>query len=149
MDVFGVALSGRDLWLLGGVGLLLAWLVPHRLSLTRDQLARRLAACTAIVDAFRPELLAIQQTDQDIGRFILTDAAFKKHSTAIITHRRHLSWMQRIRLYYAWKQLACPTRRDQGARSYFQYCDAGSLEKRRVIRPLAVASIQRIISILE
>lgn len=150
MKIFGLTLGVTDLWLLGGVGLLLSWLVPYRLSISRDVIARRRTAAAAIAAAFRPELTAALQGDGDVGRYILTEAAHKKHEAAIIANIGALTWFQRLRLRQAWRRLSTYSGGSGHVyRDYSQYTDNGALQKRRAIRPIVIARLQRIVSIVE
>jgi len=111
------------------------------------RIARREAEERIIV-GFQPELDAMIQTNED-ARLILTDEAFNKHEAIIRNNKRSLTYLQQIRLNSAWDDLAYYQKGNkQKIPSYVMYADCGSLDKRREIRPLAIARIQNIISIV-
>lgn len=146
MQIFGFAFSSADLWLFGGVGALLSWLVPYRLGFGKDAVARQRVAADAIASAFRQELTAIHQSNGDIGRHILTNAVFKKHEAAILNNVGELFFIQRMRLRWRWRRLAYHKKdKNQQVPFYTQYFDGGSLMRRRAIRPLVISRIKRII----
>ncbi len=145
MDIFGITLSDRDLWLLGWVSLLLGWLVS--LSPSKENVARRRAAGDAIATAFRAELTAILQTNDDIGAHILTETAFKKHEAVILNNIGGLSWLQQLRLRLAWRKLAYHEEdKKQKIPYYDRYVDGGSINERNIVRPLVIARLKRVIA---
>lgn len=122
--------------------------VGYRLTLGRDILAAQKAAGASIARAFHPELDALVQTDED-ARLIMTDDTFKKHESTIRNNRRQLSWLRQLRLRHAWQAVAYhPQDNEQGVPFYAMYADCGSLNKRRQMRPVAIARIEKIISIV-
>ncbi len=60
MNVFGVTLSRTDLWLLGGVGLCLAWLVPQWLAVAKEKQTVSRAAAAKLRGAFSPALARLE-----------------------------------------------------------------------------------------
>ena len=128
--------------------LILLWF-GYRLRLTEQAVKHRIEAGRRIADAFRPELDALVQNGGDAG-LVLTDEAFKKHEAAIRNHKRKLSWWAQFRLHRAWRKLAYHKQdKKQKLPFYEQYFDGGSLNMRAAVRPLAIARIQKIISIVE
>lgn len=128
--------------------LILVWL-GYRLRLTEQVIKHRIEAGRRIADAFRPELDALVQYGGNAG-LVLTDEVFKKHEAAIRNNTRNLSWWVQLRLHLAWRDLAYLGKsKKQQIPFYEQYFDGGSLDKRATVRPLAIARIQRIISIVE
>ena len=126
----------------------MVWL-NHVLANTRDKAKERHTAGSAVVEAFRPELDALRQTDQDC-RLILSDSAYRRHESAIRNFLLFLSWINRLRIHHAWRRLAY---HQQGKKSripfYEQYADCGSLTKRRNVRPDVIERILRIIAIAQ
>lgn len=101
-----------------------------------------------IIEAFQPELDALIQTSGDAGN-ILTDEVLNKHDSAIRNNLPRLLWIQKFRLRRAWHEMAyCQVDEQHKILFYTMYSDCGSLDIRRKMRPLAIARIQKIISIV-
>ena len=101
-----------------------------------------------IIEAFHSELDALIQTNED-AHLILTDEVLNKHDSAIRNNLPRLLWFQRFRLNRAWDEMAkYQIDKNHKILFYTMYADCGSLDKRKVMRPLAIARIQKIISIV-
>lgn len=101
-----------------------------------------------IIEAFQPELDALIQSSGDTGN-ILTDEILNKHDAAIRSNLPRLLWIQKFRLRRAWNEMAyCQVDEHHKILFYTMYSDCGSLDIRRKMRPLAIARIQKIISIV-
>lgn len=125
---------------------LLTVYLNHRFANTRDKINRRRNQGQTIADAFKPELDALIQTDQDC-RLILTEQAYQKHESAIRDFMLYLSWIDELRLKWLWYRLAMiKVGKKQHIPFYEQYADCGSLNKRREVRPTVIKRIQDIIS---
>ena len=126
--------------------LLLAAYINHLLANTRDRVSRRRNQGQVVTSAFKPELDALIQTDQDC-RLILTNQAYQKHESAIRDFMLYLSWINKFRLKWFWYRLAMiKVGKRKHIPFYEQYADCGSLDKRRKVRPIVIARIQDIIS---
>jgi len=130
------------------VGLTIA-LANHLLSNTREKRKERREAGRLVANAFRAELDALLQTDTD-ARHILMDEAYLRHESAVRHFMPKLSWINRLRLHWAWRALA-HHQKDKKCQIpfYEQYADCGSLTKRRNVRPFAIKRIQHIISLTQ
>jgi len=104
MNIFGIILSGTDLWLLAGVGLCLAWLVPHRLSLARGRRANFIKASAAFRAVFTEFLSNIsnEQVTRQVQAHVL--AANPKHVLAAEEFQLHLNRWDSARFAKAWQQ---------------------------------------------
>ena len=118
----------------------------HLFANTRDKTNRRRNQGQALTTAFKPELDALIQTDQDC-RLILTQQAYRKHESAIRDFILYLSWIDKFHLKWLWHRLAMiKVGKKQRIPFYEQYADCGSLDKRRKVRPTVIKRIQDIIS---
>lgn len=126
---------------------LLVVLLNHVFANKRDKAKERRIAGNSVVEVFRPELDALNQTDNDCMH-ILTESAYHRHETTVRNLLPLLSWIDRFRLNRAWRQLAYH-KEDREARIpfYEQYADCGSLTKRRKVRPVVIERMSRIISL--
>lgn len=130
------------------IALIMVWL-NHILANTRDKIKERRIAGKKIVEAFRPELDALNQTDQDC-RLILTESAYLRHESAVRNYLSFLSWLDRLRIQYAWHKLAYHQQDKKGYIPFYeQYADCGSLTKRHNVRPVVIEKISRIIAIAQ
>lgn len=130
------------------IGLVTVWL-NHLLANTRDRQKTRRDAGKTVTDAFRPELDALIQTDEDV-RLILTTDAYRRHESAVRNFMPFLSWIDRFMLREAWRALAHhPQDKKHRILFYGQWADCGSLTKRRAVRPVVVKRVQRIISLAQ
>jgi hypothetical protein len=130
------------------IALIAVWL-NHVLANTRDKVKERHTAGKKVVEAFRPELDALSQTDQDC-RLILTESAYLRHESAVRNHLSFLSWLDRLRIQYAWRKLAYHQRDKKHLIPFYeQYADCGSLAKRHNVRPVVIERISRIIAIAQ
>jgi len=118
----------------------------HLLANTREKARLRRDRGQNLTSAFKPELDALIQTDQDC-RLILTQEAYRRHESAARLFMPYLSWIDRFRLKRAWISLAfLKVSKQQYGPFYEQYADCGSLTKRRAVRPVAIKRIQKIVS---
>ena len=118
----------------------------HLFANTRDKVSRRRDRGQVLTVAFKPELDALIQTDQDC-RLILTQQAYQKHESAIRDFMLYLSWIDKLRLKWLWYRLAMiKVAKKKHIPFYEQYADCGSLDKRRKVRPIVINRIQGIIS---
>lgn len=126
--------------------LLLAAYVNHRLANTRDKIKRRRDQGQSITTAFKTELDALIQTDEDC-RLILIQAVYRKHESAIRDFMLYLSWIDKLRLQWRWTRLATiKIGKRKHIPFYEQYANCGSLNKRQKVRPIVIKHIQGIIS---
>jgi len=120
--------------------------IQYKLSNSREKMRFRLDRGQELIRAFRPELDALIQSDNDC-RLILTEEAFKRHESAIRAFAPYLFWINRLRFRRAWYRLAMiKVSKKQHIPFYSQYADCGSLDKRRKVRPIVIKHIQDIIS---
>jgi hypothetical protein len=130
-------------------GLLLALItvyLNHLLANSREKIKRRRDQGQVLAIAFKPELDALIQTDQDC-RLILNQQAYQKHERAIRDFMLYLSWIDKLKLQWRWARLAMlKIGKKQHIPFYEQYADCGSLDKRRMVRPVVIKRIQDIIS---
>lgn len=118
----------------------------HRLSNTREKTKERHQEGKNIISAFKQELDALIQTNNDC-RDIMTMEAYKKHESAIRSFLPYLSWIDRFRFKRAWHRLAFHQNDTKGMLPFYeQYADLGSLDKRRSVRPFVIKEIERILS---
>jgi hypothetical protein len=142
--------NAREL-LISAEGFLFGAVVTYLLGLSRDYRAERrrlrINAAQSIISTFTPELDAIIQNNDDC-RHVLTSQALNKHETAIRNALPYFSCISRWRLRNAWRVMAYISQDKKYMYPiYGQYIDGGSLDKRKVLRPLAISRIERIISI--
>jgi len=74
---------------------LIVVLLNHLLANSRDKAKERRTAGNAVFEAFRPELDALNQTDNDC-MLILTESAYHRHETAVRNFLPFLSWIDRF-----------------------------------------------------
>jgi len=118
----------------------------HLFANTRDKVSRRRDRGKVLMAAFKSELDALIQTDEDC-RLILTQQSYQKHESAIRDFMFYLSWIDKLRLKTLWYRLATiKVGKKKHIPFYEQYADCGSLDKRRKVRPIVVKRIQEIIS---
>lgn len=115
MYVFGFTISATDLSLLGVVGLLLAWFIPHRLSLWRERKTRRASACAdfraSILSALSGIYPPTARWPEDISlRLIATLPAVKAACVALAPH---LAWVPRKALAKAYRAYEEQCRQEQ------------------------------------
>ncbi len=128
------------------VALIVVWL-NHALANTREKAKERHTAGNAVAEAFRPELDALNQTDNDCMH-ILTKSAYHRHEAAVRNYLPLLSWLDRLRFHRAWRKLVYHRRdREAYVPFYEQYADCGSLTKRRKVRPVVIERMSRIVSL--
>jgi hypothetical protein len=126
---------------------LIGALVNHYLAIARDARNKRADQAGKVVAAFRPELEALVQTNND-ARIILTPDAFSRHEAAISNFLPYLSYFSRFRMSRAWGKLVYYENKEKSKTPFYtQYADCGSLDKRNRVRPLAIERIQKIISL--
>ena len=127
---------------------LIVVLLNHMLANTRDKAKERRTAGNAAVEAFRSELDALNQTNNDCMH-ILTESAYRKHETAVRNFLPFLSWIDRLRFHWAWRRLVY-YRQDKETQIpfYEQYADCGSIDKRNRIRPIVIKRISRLVSLM-
>lgn len=126
---------------------LIVVLLNHGFSKTRDRRKIRLEKGQSLIEAYRPELDALIHNTNDDPRLILTPEAYRRHESAIRYFTPYLSWIDRLRIRWAWHRLAYhPRDKDGKIPFYEQYADCGSLNKRKSVRPVVIARIKRIIS---
>lgn len=119
----------------------------HALANTREKAKERRAVGNGVIEAFRPELDALNQTDNDCMH-ILTESAYLRHESAVRNYLPLLSWIDRLRIHRAWRKLAYHKQDRKGHIPFYeQYADCGSLTKRRRVRPLAIERMSRIVSL--
>lgn len=130
------------------ISLIVVWL-NHILANTRDRAKERRSAGSVVVEAFRPELDALLQSNQDCG-LILTDTAYLRHESAVRNLLPKLSWCNRIFLHCAWLKLAFHQQDQKGSIPFYeQYADYGSLTQRRHLRPIVIERISRIVKLAQ
>ena len=125
---------------------LLTVYLNHFFANTRDKTKARREQGKVLAKALQPELDALIQTNQDC-RLILTDDAYRRHESAIRGFMIYLSWVDKLRLQRLWHRLAMiKVGKKKYIQFYEQYADCGSLDKRRMVRPIVIKRIQDIIS---
>lgn len=130
------------------IPLVVVWL-NHILANTRDRTKERRSSGSVVVEAFRPELDALLQSNQDCG-LILTDTAYRRHESAVRNLLPKLSWYNRIVLHCAWRKLAFHQQDQKGNIPFYeQYADCGSLTQRRHLRPIVIERISRIVKLAQ
>ena len=128
---------------------LLVLFLNHLLANTRDKSKLRRDQGLTLAEAFRPELDALVQTNDD-ARTILTPDAYKRHESALRHFMPYLSWCDRLRLRVAWARLVYhPKDKDKSVPFYEQYADCGSLTKRRAVRPKVIERINRLLTLAQ
>ncbi len=125
--------------------ILIAVYLNHILANTREKIKTRRENAKSLIPSFNPELEALLETNEDC-RLILTQEAYKRHSTAIHSFMFCLSWLDKLRLQWRWARLALIKTGKTKQPFYEQYADCGSLDKRKKVRPIVVKRIQGIIS---
>jgi hypothetical protein len=121
--------------------------VNHRLAIARDTRNKRSDQAEKTIAAFRPELEALINTNND-ARIILTPDAFCRHEAAINDFLPYLSYFSRFKMSRAWGKLVYYENKEKSKTPFYaQYADCGSLNIRNKMRPLAIERIQRIISL--
>jgi hypothetical protein len=128
------------------LAILVAGLFSYILRVSFSQRQNIKDAGKMIIDTFQPELDLLIQTNDDC-RHILNDAAFTRHEAAIRNNMDKFIFFQRFRLQKAWEQLAYH-KDNKIIPFYAMYADYGALDKRAIVKPLAISRIQRIISIV-
>jgi len=101
MNIFGVALSTADLWLLALIIPCLGWLIPHRLTLWRE---RRVLLRDRVLEfeaAFAPEVAVLHDGITAINSL---SSALEKHRAAIVKILPYLNRCDRARLQRAWDE---------------------------------------------
>lgn len=141
-SMFGIG----QITLFGILGFLVSFFLNHVLSNRRDKKNRRLEEGKKVIEAFTPELDALNQTQED-ARKIMTESAYRRHESAVRNFKPYLSWINRWLMQKAWKELA-HHKEDKNLvfPLYEQYDDNGSLDKRRKVRPLLLKRIEGILS---
>ena len=130
------------------LALVTIWL-NHLLANTRDKVKCRREKGAELISAFRQELDALIQTDEDC-RLILTDEAYRQHDSAVRAFMPYISWIDKYRMKQAWGDLALfRLNKKHAVNFYAQYADCGSLDKRKAMRPLAINRIQGIIRLAQ
>jgi hypothetical protein len=120
--------------------------LEHLFANTRDKVSRRRNRGQVLIAAFKPEMDALIQTNQDC-RLILTQQVYQKHESVIRDFVLYLSWIDKLRLKWLWYRLAMiKVGKKQHIPFYEQYADCGSLDKRQKVRPIVIKRIQDIIS---
>ena len=100
MDVFGITLTAADLSLLGVVGLVLAWLVPHRLTIARDRQSRFRAASSQFLAAIDTSAFSRTNSRALYNAFL---GARDSHTNAAARFRKHLGLFKKLQFDRAWK----------------------------------------------
>lgn len=80
-------------------------LLNHALANTREKEKERRAAGNGVIEAFRSELDALNQTNDDCMH-ILTENVYLRHEAVIRNYLPLLSWIDRLRIHSAWRRLA-------------------------------------------
>jgi len=128
------------------LGFVITTFINHLLSNRRDAKNKRYEQGQKVVDAFRPQLDALNQT-QDDARLIMTGEAFNRHESAVRNFKPYLSWFNRFRINRAWHKLAHHEQDKQAKIPFYeQYSDFGELGKRRSLRPLIISRIEKVVS---
>ena len=104
MNLFGVELSGTDSWLLAAVAACLAWLVPHRLTIAREDRSRILSARNAFCAVFAADLSALRhlRVTEPGQVFGILSATYPQDEAAYIEYIRLLSWLNAFLLRRRW-----------------------------------------------
>lgn len=144
---FLIALVKENWTVFSAIGAVSLLFLSHVLSVSREGRVARREVGKRIADAFRPELDSLIQTAND-ARTIMTEESFKRHESTILNNLPGLAWHTRPRLHYAWEKLAHHPQAKHFP-YYAQYSDYGSLNKRSQVRPMLIARIKRIISLVE
>ncbi len=119
----------------------------HRLANTREKTKEKHQEGKNVISAFKVELDALFQTNEDCSN-IMTMEAYKKHESAIRSFLPYLSWIDRFKLKRAWHKLSFHRNDKKGLFPFYeQYADLGSLTKRRSLRPIVIKRIEKIVSI--
>ena len=100
MDIFGITLTASDISLLGVVGLCLAWLIPHRLTISRDQQNRFRAASTNFISAINTSTFSRANSRGLYNDFL---KAHDAHASAAAEFGKFLGPIRRFRFGLAWK----------------------------------------------
>lgn len=117
----------------------------HLLANSRDKVRDRREQSLVLIQAFESDLSALLQSNNDC-RLILNEAAYHRHDAAVRIFSRHLSWFDKFRFNTIWHRLAMiRISKKHQIPFYTQYSDCGSLDKRAIMRPLAIKRIQDII----
>lgn len=131
MNLFGLMLNSRDLWLLGIAGVLTTILINYWLGNTRERLAR-LAAASA---KFHSEVLNILSGlyplasgwPKDINKLDdLLRSAFPKLQVAVEEFKRFLPCYKRVLFIRAWSRFRNAYGRKQDIQCYHHYMAFGS-----------------------
>jgi hypothetical protein len=94
-----------QLSLCGVLLMLVTTLLNHLLANTRDKTKLRCDRGQNLASAFKPELDALIQTNEDC-RLILTEETYRRHESAVRAFMPYLSWIDRFRLNRAWRNFA-------------------------------------------
>lgn len=110
MDLFGISLSSTDLWLLAAAATCLAWFVPHRLAVARENRNRFCAAADKLHGAFGPALAFLERARLHGSHHERPDAsvflrdAFVPHAAAVQAFRPFVGRIRRKDYDNAWRQ---------------------------------------------
>lgn len=148
MDLFGIKLSELDLWLLGAAGMGLAWLIPHRLALSRERRSALHNAAAAFRAAFGSELATLRELRIDhTGQVCdILCAAYPAHEAAYQEFERNLDSVARQDLGFRWLKYRgpyplAPELPTEDRRYRLAHFIGTTVEEEEVKRVLAIALI--------
>ena len=102
MNFYGINLSDRDLWLLGGLGLCLTWLISHRLAIWRENHNRLLAASAIFRTTFNTDIAEVANPARLPEIYVYLAQKFPAHDAAVKEFAAHLPRRRRCRLAIDW-----------------------------------------------
>jgi len=127
MNLFGILLSNTDLWLLAIAGACVAWLIPHRLTLSREKEARHVAACQKFQSTILTELsglypLPTEWPKRDIQIIDILKAKLPTLQASVTEFANVLPWYKRYFFLKAWRTYRLgKDGRDIDHQYYWQY----------------------------
>ena len=102
MNFYGLNLSDRDLWLLSALGVCLAWLVPHRLAIRRENQNRLLAASVVFRNTINTDISEVANPARLPDIYVYLAQKFPAHDAAVREFATYLSRRRRCRLLNDW-----------------------------------------------
>jgi hypothetical protein len=153
MNLFGIDLSGRDLWLLTIAGCGLAWLIHHWLAIARDRRAREMDARAVFRKAFMGVLSALRelQVNEPGQIYPILRGCYHEHEAAYFALRGDLGLFAKAALTRKWMAYRGPTPEapelpEEDRRYRLSRFIGKDVDEEKIAQRRAIASIERLIA---